>query len=82
MSHNRSGPTYSGEGGGGGRVRTGDGGKAAVATTQSQNQVAAKMHPFIHRLSVSQTSERFLPEVKNVEFCILILTNVSKLKSA
>ncbi len=66
----------------GGRVRGGDGGKAAVATTQSQNQVAEKMRPFIHRLSVSQISERFLPEIKNVEFCNLILKSVLKLKSA
>jgi hypothetical protein len=63
-------------------VRAGDGGKAAVATTQSQNQVAAKMLPFIYRLSVLQTSERFLPEVKNVELCILILKSFSKFKSA
>ncbi len=63
-------------------MRAGDGGKVAVATKQSQNQVAAKMSLFIHQLSVLQTSERFLPEVKHVEFCILILKSVSKLKSA
>ncbi len=63
-------------------MRAGDGGKAAIATTQSQNKSRQKMRPFIHRLSVSQTSERFLPEVKNVELCILILKSVSKLKSA
>jgi hypothetical protein len=48
----------------GGLVRAGDGGKAAVTSTQSQNQVEVKMRPFIYRLSVSQTSERLLPEVK------------------
>jgi hypothetical protein len=37
---------------------------------QSECPFTAKMHPFIHQLSVSQTSERFLPEVKNAAFCI------------
>jgi hypothetical protein len=62
-----------------GLVAVGGGGKAAK---QSENQVAAKTLLFIHRLSVSQASEGFLPEVKNVEFCILILKSVIKVKSA
>jgi hypothetical protein len=60
-------------------VAVGGGGKAAK---QSKNQVAAKTLLFIHRLSVSQACECFLPEVKNVEFCILILKSVIKIKSA
>ncbi len=48
---------------------------------QSENQFAAKTRPCIRWLSVSQTSERFLLEVKYVEFCILITKNVTKLKS-
>ncbi len=54
-------------------MRAGDGGKAAVATKQSENQVAAKKRLFICRLLVSQMSERFLLELQNVEFCILIM---------
>jgi hypothetical protein len=63
----------------GGFGGSGGWGKAAK---QSENQVATKTLLFIHRLSVSQASERFLPEVKNVEFCILILKSVIKVKSA
>ncbi len=60
----------------------GFGGSGGKAAKQSENQVAAKTLLFIHRLSVSHASERFLPEVKNVEFCILILKSVIKVKSA
>jgi hypothetical protein len=63
----------------GGLAAVGGGGKAAK---QSENQVAAKTRLFILRLSVSQASERFLLEVKNVAFCILILKSVKILKSA
>ncbi len=50
------------------------------ATKQGESPFTAKIHPFNHRLSVSQTSERFLPEVKNVAFCIRILKSVKKFK--
>jgi hypothetical protein len=55
------------------------GGKAAK---QSECPFTAKVRPFIQRLSISQTSEHFLPEVRNVAFCILILKSVKILKSA
>jgi hypothetical protein len=35
----------------------------------------AKIWLFIWRLSASQTSKHFLPEVRNVAFCILVLKN-------
>jgi hypothetical protein len=54
-------------------VRAGGGGKAAVATKQSNNPVEAKTWPFICILSVSQTPEHFLTEVRDVAFCIKIL---------
>jgi hypothetical protein len=54
-------------------------GEAAVATKQSQNHVVTKTWLFIYQLSISQTSERFFPEVKHVEFCILIIKNVLKI---
>ncbi len=43
---------------------------------QSECPLTAKMRPFIHWSSVSQTSKRFLPEVKNVAFCIWFLKSV------
>ncbi len=49
------------------------GGRWDRPARQSECPFTAKMCPFIHRLSVSQTSEHFLPEVKNVAFCIWIL---------
>jgi hypothetical protein len=54
----------------------GGGGKWDRPAQQSEHPFTTKMRPFIHRLSVSQTSERFLPEVKNVAFCIWILKSV------
>jgi hypothetical protein len=65
--------------GGGGEGAVGGGGKAAK---QSECPFTAKVQPFIQRLSISQTSEHFLPEVRNVAFCILILKSVKILKSA
>jgi hypothetical protein len=56
------------------------GGKAAIATApphqdlcythsnQDKSPFAAKMRSFIRRLSASQTSEHFLPEIKYVAF--------------
>ena len=63
----------------GGWVAVGGGGKAAK---QSECPFTAKVRPFIQRLSISQTSEHFLPEVRNVAFCILIIKSVKILKSA
>jgi hypothetical protein len=51
--------------GGGGWVAVGGGGKAAI---QGKSPFTAKIRPFICRLSASQTSEHFLPEIKNVGF--------------
>ncbi len=63
----------------GGFGGSGGGGKV---TKQGDSPFTAKMCLFINRLLVSQTSERFLLEVKNVAFCIWILKSVKKLKSA
>ncbi len=70
-------PTYLGEGMGG-RVRAGGGGKAAVAT-EHQKSSCGKNTAVYCRLSVSQTSERFLPKVNNVALCILIIKSVKNL---
>ncbi len=60
----------------------GGGGKATIATApppqdlcdthskQGESPLTAKMRPFIRRLSASQTSEHFLPEIKDVAFCM------------
>jgi hypothetical protein len=53
--------------GGGGLVEVGGGGKAAK---QRKGPFTAKNRPFIRRLSASQTSELFLPELKDVAFCM------------
>ncbi len=60
----------------------GGGGRWDRPAQQSDCPFTAKVQPFIWQLTAAQTSERFLPEVKNVAFCILILKSVSKLKSA
>jgi hypothetical protein len=49
----------------GGWGAVGGGGKAAK---QGKSPFAAKIRPFICRLSASQTSEHFLPEIKDVAF--------------
>jgi hypothetical protein len=38
------------------------------------------MRPFVRLLSISPTSDHFLPKVKLVGFCISILLSVSKIK--
>ncbi len=52
-------------GGGGG----GSGGWGEAAK-QGKSPFTAKIQPFIRRLSASQTSEFFLPEIKDVAFCM------------
>jgi hypothetical protein len=39
---------------------------------QGESPFTAKIWPFIRRLSASQTSEHFLPEIKDVAFCMKI----------
>jgi hypothetical protein len=51
-------PTYLGGGAG-----EQDGGKATVATKQTENPVMTKMHPFIIQLAASQTFKHFLDEL-------------------
>jgi hypothetical protein len=46
-------------------VAVGGGGKAAQ---EGKSPFAAKIRPFICRLSASQTSKIFLPEIKDVAF--------------
>jgi hypothetical protein len=48
-------------------VAVGGGGKAAK---QGKSPFTAKIQPFIRRLSASQTSELFMPEIKEVAFCM------------
>jgi hypothetical protein len=45
------------------------------AVKQGESPFMVKMRPFIRRLSASQTSEHFLPEVKDGAFCMKILKN-------
>ncbi len=40
------------------------------------------MRPFIRWLSASEKSSNFLPEIKDVVFCLLIIKSIKKLKSA
>ncbi len=52
----------------------GGGGKAVIATAPPPHQdlcslFMAKMWSFIRRFSASQTSEHFLPQIKDVAFC-------------
>ncbi len=63
----------------GGWVAVGGGGKAAK---QGKSLFTAKIQPFIRRLSASKISEHFLPEIKDVAFCMWMLKSVNKLKSA
>jgi hypothetical protein len=49
----------------GGWVAVGVGGKAAE---QGESEFMATMWPLICRLSASQTTEHFLPKIKDVEF--------------
>ncbi len=67
----------------GGATAAGGGGKATIATycsphqdlcdthsKQGESPLTAKLQPFICRLSASHTSEHFLPEIKDVAFCM------------
>jgi hypothetical protein len=49
----------------GGWVAVGGGGKA---TKEDKSPFTVKIRPFICRLSASQTSELFLPEIKDVAY--------------
>ncbi len=51
----------------GGQVAVGGGWKAAK---QGKSPFTAKIRLFIRLLSASQTSEHFLPEIKDVAFCM------------
>jgi hypothetical protein len=52
-----------------GQGRSGGRRETAVSTKQGKNLFTAKLRLFICCLSASQTSEHFLPEVKDVAFC-------------
>jgi hypothetical protein len=64
------------------QISVGGGGRWDRPAQQSECPFTAKVRPFIQRLLTSQTSEHFLPEVRNVAFCILILKSVKILKLA
>jgi hypothetical protein len=63
-------------GGGGGVVAGGGWGKA---TKQGKSLFMAKMRQFIRQLLASLASEQFLPELKDVAFCMKILKKVNKI---
>jgi hypothetical protein len=60
----------------------GSGGWGGEAAKQGKSLFMAKIRRFICRLSASQISEHFLPEIKDVAFCKQMLKSVLKIKSA